>query len=326
MFAAHLKNSFLHDLSNFPDCNESYSWYVWYTLLAMTHHQCLARGSWAVWIFFIFTQILLLKFCCKTLPVIVDKNKVSGRPFPISCSTQSWTVKWDCSGFSEHSASLRYCWSLLKLYFQKSLVLWIKSATRILLVFGDGVSEVRENFHRLYHSRQHRCACNSLYAFVCDLSYRWYSTSPVTLTSVNIGSGNGLLPDGTKPLPEPMLTDVRENFHRLYHSRQQRCACNSLYAFVCDLSHRWYSTSPVTLELLKFFFSWSLYEMLAAVVSFLSSLHTDFDSLHSFDPSQTSFSISSLYQCFCQYWIMQLCQRVIIYNNHYVAHPVSINL
>ena len=24
---------------------------------------------------------------------------------------------------------------------------------------------------------------------------------------VNIGSGNGLLPDGTKPLPEPMLTD-----------------------------------------------------------------------------------------------------------------------
>ena len=25
---------------------------------------------------------------------------------------------------------------------------------------------------------------------------------------VNIGSGNGLLPDGTKPLPEPMLTII----------------------------------------------------------------------------------------------------------------------
>ena len=24
---------------------------------------------------------------------------------------------------------------------------------------------------------------------------------------VNIGSGNGLMPDGTKPLPEPMLTN-----------------------------------------------------------------------------------------------------------------------
>ena len=28
----------------------------------------------------------------------------------------------------------------------------------------------------------------------------------VTEIWVNIGSGNGLLPDGTKPLPEPMLT------------------------------------------------------------------------------------------------------------------------
>ena len=28
---------------------------------------------------------------------------------------------------------------------------------------------------------------------------------------VNIGSGNGLLPDGTKPLPEPMLTDPQWN-------------------------------------------------------------------------------------------------------------------
>ena len=29
----------------------------------------------------------------------------------------------------------------------------------------------------------------------------------VTEIWVNIGSGNGLLPDGTKPLPEPILTD-----------------------------------------------------------------------------------------------------------------------
>ena len=26
---------------------------------------------------------------------------------------------------------------------------------------------------------------------------------------VNIGAGNGLLPDGTKPLPEPMLTNAQ---------------------------------------------------------------------------------------------------------------------
>ena len=28
---------------------------------------------------------------------------------------------------------------------------------------------------------------------------------------VNIGSGNGLLPDGTKPLPEPVLTDHQQS-------------------------------------------------------------------------------------------------------------------
>ena len=27
-------------------------------------------------------------------------------------------------------------------------------------------------------------------------------------SKVNFGSGNGLLPDGNKPLPEPMLTQV----------------------------------------------------------------------------------------------------------------------
>ena len=45
---------------------------------------------------------------------------------------------------------------------------------------------------------------------------------------VNIGSGNGLLPDGTKPLPEPMLTDhqwspvtfILRQFHKRYLIRQ----------------------------------------------------------------------------------------------------------
>ena len=31
---------------------------------------------------------------------------------------------------------------------------------------------------------------------------------------VNIGSGNGLLPDGTKPLPEPMLTHYQSKVQR----------------------------------------------------------------------------------------------------------------
>ena len=65
----------------------------------------------------------------------------------------------------------------------------------------------------LYNDRQHPDS----------LSVPRLSThcSPVTQIWVNIGSGNGLLPYGTKPLPEPMLT---------YH---QRCSL----AFTWEQSH-----------------------------------------------------------------------------------------
>ena len=66
----------------------------------------------------------------------------------------------------------------------------------------------------------------SLYTVKYKCGSQYYSTiSPISITVigigniilthwglvmpqiwVNIGSGNGLLPDGTKPLPEPMLT------------------------------------------------------------------------------------------------------------------------
>ena len=39
-----------------------------------------------------------------------------------------------------------------------------------------------------------------------DPSHGLTHCSLLTPYGVNIGSGNGLLPDGTKPLPEPMLT------------------------------------------------------------------------------------------------------------------------
>ena len=38
------------------------------------------------------------------------------------------------------------------------------------------------------------------------LSMAWVNSLWPSDALVNIGSGNGLLPDGTKPLPEPMLT------------------------------------------------------------------------------------------------------------------------
>ena len=64
---------------------------------------------------------------------------------------------------------------------------------------------------------------------------------PSDATWVNIGSGNGLLPDGTKPLPEPMLS---------YH---QRCSV----AFTCEqfqkrCSWTWSVTSVCRLYFLNY--------------------------------------------------------------------------
>ena len=39
----------------------------------------------------------------------------------------------------------------------------------------------------------------------CGIALRWM---PQHLTKVNIGSGNGLVSSGTKPLPEPVLTHI----------------------------------------------------------------------------------------------------------------------
>ena len=39
----------------------------------------------------------------------------------------------------------------------------------------------------------------------CEITIRWMS---LDLTDVNIGSGNGLVPLGNKPFPEPMLTQI----------------------------------------------------------------------------------------------------------------------
>ena len=47
------------------------------------------------------------------------------------------------------------------------------------------------------------------------------------LILVNIGSGNGLVPDGTKPLPEP-LSPVAFTFGHFYckYSKHQSVGCN----------------------------------------------------------------------------------------------------
>ena len=42
-------------------------------------------------------------------------------------------------------------------------------------------------------------------SLIYEIALRWM---PRDLTAVNIGSGNGLVQLGNKPLPEPMLTQI----------------------------------------------------------------------------------------------------------------------
>ena len=61
---------------------------------------------------------------------------------------------------------------------------------------ADMYKKITLQFHKTSHKY-----CLTYVNFV--MAYWWQMATEIW---VNIGSGNGLLPDGTKPLPEPMLT------------------------------------------------------------------------------------------------------------------------
>ena len=58
---------------------------------------------------------------------------------------------------------------------------------------------------------------------------------------VNIGSGNGLLPDGTKPLPEPMLTDHQWSPVTIILGQFDRRCLNHQPLKLISKSHIWNS-------------------------------------------------------------------------------------
>ena len=50
-------------------------------------------------------------------------------------------------------------------------------------------------------------------SITCEIAPREYATW-LHWWSVNTDSGNGLVPSGTKPLPEPMLTKFYDGYHK----------------------------------------------------------------------------------------------------------------
>ena len=58
----------------------------------------------------------------------------------------------------------------------------------------------------------------------CEIALMLMSLA-FTNDRVNIGSGNGLVPSGSKPLPEPMLTHICRHMVSLGHNELRKWKC-----------------------------------------------------------------------------------------------------
>ena len=91
------------------------------------------------------------------------------------------------------------------------------SATQVLWCCkaSPGASEFMQNKGNstvttiMLHHLDSLCHFDGWYLFVSSYLFVALWRHMATEIWVNIGSGNGVLPDGTKPLPEPMLTDLQ---------------------------------------------------------------------------------------------------------------------
>ena len=104
----------------------------------------------------------------------------------------------------------------------------------------------------------------------------------VTESWVNIGSGNGLLPDGTKPLPELLLTDhqwspltfILGQFHK-------RCLNHQSLKIRLKITYlKFHSNFPGANELSKDLWMWFLLIAWKAISCFINTLRAERNGRH----------------------------------------------
>ena len=80
-----------------------------------------------------------------------------------------------------------------------------KPLPELMIIYQYTLGNISE---RNFYKHTADCNCNVIKHFV--INSLWPSDAIWRQQIlVNPGSGNGLLPDGTKPLPEPMLTTIK---------------------------------------------------------------------------------------------------------------------
>ena len=112
---------------------------------------------------------------------------------------------------------------------QHQAIIWTNTVILSIRLYGTYFSEILLEIRNSYSRKcTWKCrlknGCHFVSASMCQLiGALWHHMA--TEICVTIGSGNGLLPDGTKPLPEPMstyhqqgwVTFISGQVHKRYH-------------------------------------------------------------------------------------------------------------
>ena len=148
--------------------------------------------------------------------------------------------------------------ALLQLHLHSQLHIWLQGirlrqpldSTRILEVLGFGTSYIRDLTVNLVIHGWGISSDITLRCLSLDLTYFW---------SVNIGSGNGLVPSGTKPLPEPILTHDPVICHHMASTRPQWFNLSTLWSPTKIVDFLPTTFKLILLNKFGFLSNWSLF-------------------------------------------------------------------
>ena len=111
---------------------------------------------------------------------------------------------------------------------RRQAIIWTNAGGLLIGPLGTNFSEILIKIHTLLFKKMHLkmlsvkwqpfCLSLNVLMLTWPILFRWPGSS--SLIYVDIGSGNGLLPDGTKPLPEPMLM-----YHQPDSDKSILCLC-----------------------------------------------------------------------------------------------------
>ena len=102
---------------------------------------------------------------------------------------------------------------------RRQAIIWTNAGILLIGTLGTNFSEILTEIHTFSFKKMHLktssvkwqpycVSLNVLSSWTLLVKLQWSECHRKPFMIVNIGSGNGLVPSGNKPLPEPMLTQT----------------------------------------------------------------------------------------------------------------------